>query len=79
LSRRLIWDRRALDDLHTLGRREQRLAHRIATAIERYAEDDQGDVRKLAGSADEYRLRVGDWRVVSAWKMVGTSWRSRAC
>jgi mRNA interferase RelE/StbE len=33
-------------------------------AIERYAEDDLGDVRKLSGSVDEYRLRVGDWRVV---------------
>ena len=37
---------------------------RIVAVIERYAEDDQGDVRKLAGSTDEYRLRGGDWRVV---------------
>ena len=64
MSRRRSWDRRALDDLQTLGSRDQRLARRIATAIERYAEDDLGDVRKLPGSIDEYRLRVGEWRVV---------------
>jgi mRNA interferase RelE/StbE len=38
--------------------------HRIMAAIEGYAEDDLGDVRKLAGRVDEYRLRVGDWRIV---------------
>jgi mRNA interferase RelE/StbE len=64
VSRRLAWGRRALDDLSTLGSRDQRLARRIVAAIERYVEDDLGDVRKLAGSSDEYRLRVGDWRVV---------------
>jgi len=64
LSRRLSWDRRALADLGALGSRDRQLARRIRAAIEQYAEDDLGDVRKLSGSTDEYRLRVGDWRVV---------------
>jgi mRNA interferase RelE/StbE len=64
VSRALSWDRRALDDLRTLGSRDQRLARRIVAAIQRYADGSQEDVRKLAGSSDEYRLRVGDWRVV---------------
>ena len=64
MSRRRSWDRRALDDLRTLGSRDQRLARRIVAAIERYAEDNLGDVRKLSGSMDEYRLRVGEWRIV---------------
>jgi mRNA interferase RelE/StbE len=64
VSRRLAWDQRALDDLGTLGSRDRRLARRVLAAIERYAEGDFGDVRKLAGTSDEYRLRVGDWRVL---------------
>jgi mRNA interferase RelE/StbE len=64
LSRRLSWDRRAINDLRALGSRDQRLARRIAAAIERYAADNLGDVRKLSGSTDEYRLCVGEWRVV---------------
>jgi mRNA interferase RelE/StbE len=64
VSRRLSWDRRALDDLRTLGSRDQSLARRISAAIQRLADGDQSDVRKLAGSANEYRLHVGDWRVV---------------
>ena len=37
---------------------------RIRDAVARYADDDQGDVRKMAGSSGLYRLRVGDWRVL---------------
>ncbi|HEY3235221.1 MAG TPA: type II toxin-antitoxin system RelE/ParE family toxin [Polyangiaceae bacterium] len=36
---------------------------RVLAAIERYAETSHGDVRRLQGTDDEYRLRVGDWRV----------------
>lgn len=64
MSRRLSWDRRALDDLRGLGSRDRPLAVRILAAVERYAEQDHGDVRKLTGRVDEYRLRVGEWRVI---------------
>ena len=37
---------------------------RITDALERLVADPpQGDVIKLAGSDDEFRLRVGDWRI----------------
>ncbi len=37
---------------------------RISNALDRFAADPTtGDVVKLAGSDDEWRLRVGDWRV----------------
>lgn len=42
-------------------------AERIGQRIEGYAADPAGpghDVVKLAGSVSQYRLRVGDWRVV---------------
>jgi mRNA interferase RelE/StbE len=50
--------------LQTVARRDRHLTDRISAAIRRYAANDQGDVRKLAGSTDEYRLRVGDWRIL---------------
>lgn len=51
------------------GRRDFRrldaqVQRRIADALDRLVADPpQGDVIKLAGSDDEFRLRVGDWRV----------------
>jgi len=38
-------------------------ADRVREAVNRFAATGQGDVRKLAGGGDEYRLRVGDYRV----------------
>ncbi len=32
----------------------------------RYAESGAGDVKALKGHVGEYRLRVGDWRVLFA-------------
>ena len=38
---------------------------RIIDALDRFAKSyPQGDVKKLQGMDDEYRLRVGDWRVL---------------
>lgn len=39
------------------------IAERIVTAVDRLASTGQGDVRKLQDSKDDYRLRVGDYRV----------------
>ena len=63
MSRRLAWERRARQDLRSIARLDTRIAQRINAAIEAYADQDQGDVRKLAGT-ETYRLRVGDWRVL---------------
>lgn len=46
-----------------LRRLDPQVAKRVILAIERLAANDpRGDVRKLSG-LDEYRLRVGEWRV----------------
>jgi mRNA interferase RelE/StbE len=39
------------------------VARRILAAITRIAEIARGDVARLHGSDNEFRLRVGDWRV----------------
>jgi mRNA-degrading endonuclease RelE of RelBE toxin-antitoxin system len=51
-------------DLGALARRDRTMAGRISAAVDRFAESDVGDVAKLAGRADEWRLRVGTWRVI---------------
>ena len=38
-------------------------AMRILTAIHRFAETGDGDIKKLQGGSGELRLRVGDYRV----------------
>jgi mRNA-degrading endonuclease RelE of RelBE toxin-antitoxin system len=39
------------------------VATRILDALTRLVETGQGDVTRLQGVADEWRLRAGDWRV----------------
>lgn len=63
MSRELEWRRRAQAQLAEIARRQPGLARRISDAVTAYADLDHGDVRKLSDS-DEYRLRVGDWRVI---------------
>jgi mRNA interferase RelE/StbE len=62
--RAVIWTPRALRELRAL---DQRVVQRIGSAVTRYAETGHGDAKKLEGRADEYRLRVGAWRVIFAF------------
>jgi len=55
-----VLSRRAESDLRALDRETVR---RVLDAIEKFAATGHGDVRKLQGSAADYRLRVGPWRV----------------
>ena len=56
------WRRRALTDLAAL---EPQIRRRVEDAIERMAADGRRDsLRKLNSRNDEWRLRVGDWRVI---------------
>jgi mRNA interferase RelE/StbE len=57
---RVVWTRRAQRDLDHL---DQTIADRVGRAITRLAETEQGDVKRLLGYENEWRLRVGDWRV----------------
>jgi mRNA interferase RelE/StbE len=58
---RVVVDDRARKDLRRIDPPTRK---RILSAIERLAQSAEltGDVKRLRGS-DEYRLRVGDWRV----------------
>ena len=56
----IVWARPALQDMKRLDRQ---IASRVHESLVRFAETGQGNVSKLAGSDDEWRLRVGDWRV----------------
>jgi mRNA interferase RelE/StbE len=58
---RVAYKAQADRDLARLGRA---LADRIMAAIDRYAETGHGDVKELQGRTDQWRLRVGDWRVI---------------
>jgi len=46
-----------------IRRLDASVASRVVEAISRYAETEQGDVIRLRGIENEFRLRVGDWRV----------------
>ncbi len=52
---------RALKDLRRL---DKRLSKRIVDRIEIMAEDLTGDVKKLTDHSPQYRLRIGDYRVL---------------
>lgn len=56
-----VFTERARRDMRRLDRP---VAQRIVQALDRLCGDPpRGDVVKLAGVEDEWRLRVGDWRV----------------
>ena len=61
MSWQIQWSGHARRDLRRLDLPVQR---RILEAIGRLAATGQGDVRPLQGRSGEYRLRVGDWRVI---------------
>ncbi|HKB57639.1 MAG TPA: hypothetical protein VKC51_08610 [Lacunisphaera sp.] len=52
----------ALPQLHALSKEQRR---RIGRRLDALQHDLQGDVKKLAGQTGKYRLRVGDYRVLS--------------
>ena len=58
---RVQWRSRARADLAAL---DPRVRQRVLAAMARLAETNEGDVTKLQGRNAEWRLRVGDWRVI---------------
>lgn len=60
MSIRLEFSPRAAKDLKGLDRK---IAARIILALEELVAYNRGDVKKLQGKANEWRLRVGDYRV----------------
>jgi mRNA-degrading endonuclease RelE of RelBE toxin-antitoxin system len=54
----------AVENLLLASRNNSRAASRVIQAVTRYANGDGGDIKKLHGVAGEWRLRVGDLRVI---------------
>jgi mRNA interferase RelE/StbE len=61
--RTLEWTLRAQSEIQAIDRQ---IAQRIYKAVKRYAATGVGDVKRLHGLVNRYRLRVGDWRIVFA-------------
>ena len=58
--RKIDWSEDARADVRRIDRK---MAMRIFTTIQRFAETGEGDVKQLKGESGELRLRVGDYRV----------------
>ena len=58
--KQIIFTPPARADLRRIDREN---AMRILTALHRFAETGEGDIKKLRGNSGELRLRVGDYRV----------------
>ena len=58
--KKIVWSERARADIRRLDRNT---AMRIFVALHRFAETGEGDIKKLTGDSDDFRLRVGDYRV----------------
>jgi mRNA interferase RelE/StbE len=62
VSRQVRWSNRAEKDLERLDRK---VRQRIVSAVDRFAQTGQGDVKRLQGMKEEtFRLRVGEWRII---------------
>lgn len=59
----VFWSERAADELRRLARVDPQQVRRVGQAVTRLAETGHGDLRKLQATTDEWRLRVGNWRV----------------
>ena len=64
------WHGDAVGDLLEVARTDRRQADRIYRAVVAYSRSEQGDARKLTDRNDEWRLRVGDWRVIFTFDRV---------
>jgi mRNA-degrading endonuclease RelE of RelBE toxin-antitoxin system len=61
VSWRIVWSTRAERDF---GKLTAPIRERVADALRRYAETEQGDVVRLQGVVPpEWRLRMGDYRL----------------
>ena len=60
MSWQLTYSQRVARDLRGLN---PTIARRVANALQRLAETGRGDLDRLQGQDQEWRLRVGAWRV----------------
>ncbi len=58
--KQIEWPPSARADVRRIDRNN---AMRILTALHRFAETGEGDIKRLQGESEELRLRVGDYRI----------------
>ena len=63
MRREVFWHHSATEAIVQLAARNAKQATRILIAVREFGSGSRGDLKKLAGS-DDWRLRVGDWRVI---------------
>jgi mRNA-degrading endonuclease RelE of RelBE toxin-antitoxin system len=64
VRRTIIWTDDAVGDIVALATGNSRQATRVREAVARFGRGEAGDIKKLQGRSNQWRLRVGDWRVV---------------
>ena len=57
---KIEWGAPAANDMRHL---DHQVAQRVRNALIRFAETGHGDMKRLRGPHEEWRLRVGSWRV----------------
>lgn len=65
MSRRAEWNKQAVKELTRL---DSPTRQRLVLAVKALCEEGRGDVRRLQGVEDLFRLRVGGWRVIFSFK-----------
>lgn len=60
MPRRPVWSDAARADIRALDRAT---AMRVFDALARYLASGEGDVKRLQGRDNEFRLRAGDYRI----------------
>lgn len=73
--KRIVFSDQAKADIRRI---DQPTAIRILESLHRFAETGKGDVKQLKRSADELRLRVGDYRLRFT-ERPATLFRSKEC
>ncbi len=63
MIRKAIWSLESQDELRGIDRV---VARRVVDSVTRYVGTGYGDIKRLKGRAAQYRLRVGDYRVIFA-------------
>jgi len=68
LKYKVYWEQGAVDDLAEVFATRPRDAQRIVVVARSFGRDGRGDLKKLQGRGDEWRLRAGDWRIILAFE-----------
>ncbi len=63
MRRKVYWEQTATEQVTQLAARNARQATRILVAVREYGQINRGDIKKLKGDRNEWRLRVGNWRI----------------